>query len=313
LAAALVEGEAAYLSRAVSLACDSTELESDSLTLALVDGSFFAMLRAFQRACRAGMPAHTMLPLLDRLAEAIRDGPLPTLSRLARHAGSVAATNDRFISVANSAECAAAYSLRLRSVVADGLTAHAPELAAAAAAGLARLEALASAFDASAKRAMADLAGAMMPTTWLLLEYETAEYRLGGAGEAAEAALRAQFERGVLRPVGQSLALLRHRLRPPNLDWLVHALGCGLASRLEAGALAKQFDEMGAMLFSEHVRRLADALAGVSSSTVRNDLGRLTQLAFLLNAGYALGWPPHYRVCLGTAPSPKSKSLYLSA
>jgi hypothetical protein len=285
VASALVQGEGAYLTRAISLACDSTELESDTLTLALVDGSFFALLRAFQRACRTGMPAHAMLPLVDHLADAIRDGPLPTLARLSRHAGAPTASNDRFLAAANSAECASAYSLRLRSVVAEGFMTHAPELGFQAAPGLARLEALASSFGASAKRAMAELAAALLPTAWLLLEYETADYRLAAAGEAAETRLRLQFEHGVLRPLNRSLAYLQGRLRPANLDWLVHAIGCGLASSLETGALAKQFDELGAMLFSEHVRRLADALAQASAATVRNDLGRLTQLAFLLNAG----------------------------
>jgi len=52
VACALVEGEAAYLKRTVGIACESSELEGDALTLALVDGAFFAMLRAFQRAGR---------------------------------------------------------------------------------------------------------------------------------------------------------------------------------------------------------------------------------------------------------------------
>ena len=48
--------------------------------------------------------------------------------------------------------------------------------------------------------------------------------------------------------------------------------------------MVKRFDELGAMLFSEQLRRLADALSAISASTVRNDLGRVTQLAFLLSA-----------------------------
>ena len=285
LARALVEGESSYLARAIGVACESSELEADALTLALVDGAFFALLRAFQRAKRTGMLSLTMLPLLDRLADSIRDGPLQALKWHARNAGAAAADNFSFLAAANSAECAAAYSRRLRSLIAEALGVHDTELTAIAAPSLGRLEALAATFDDTAKRAMSELAATLMPTSWLLFEYEPADYQLVSAGEATEAALRAQFESGVLVPLSRTLASLRESLSQSNLEWLVHALGVGLSARLESGAMAKSFDELGAMFFSEQIRRLSDTLASVSAATVRNDLGRVTQIAFLLNAG----------------------------
>ena len=59
------------------------------------------------------MPRLTMLPLLDRLADSIRDGPLTVLNRHARQAGAAAAENSMFLAAANSLECAAAYTRRL--------------------------------------------------------------------------------------------------------------------------------------------------------------------------------------------------------
>ena len=47
----------------------------------------------------------------------------------------------------------------------------------------------------------------------------------------------------------------------------------------------KSFNESGAMLLSEMTRRLIDALSEFVSGSVRNEFGRLNQVAFLLNAG----------------------------
>ena len=62
-----------------------------------------------------------------------------------------------------------------------------------------------------------------------------------------------QFDQGVLRPLTRELGGLAPKLRPPNLESLVHFLGKALAFKLEEGAMAKRFDELGAMFFSEQV------------------------------------------------------------
>ena len=69
--------------------------------------------RLFSHLRRVGVPRLTMLPLLDRLADSIRDGPLTVLNRHARQAGAAAAENSMFLAAANSLECAAAYTRRL--------------------------------------------------------------------------------------------------------------------------------------------------------------------------------------------------------
>jgi len=109
------------LGRAVGIACSGDELEEEGLVLALVDGSFFAALRAFTRATRTALPDVAAAPLVPRLCEALERGPLATLRLRMRNAGAAAADNDSFLAVANSLSCAGSYARRLRDVVTNGL------------------------------------------------------------------------------------------------------------------------------------------------------------------------------------------------
>ena len=74
-------------------------------------------------------------------------------------------------------------------------------------------------------------------------------------------------------------------LREANVDLVVGALAEPLAAQLEEARRQKSHNELGALLLSEQVRKLSDALSSRSSGSVRHQFGRLTHLAFVLNVG----------------------------
>ena len=57
-----------------------------------------------------------------------------------------------------------------------------------------------------------------------------------------------------------------------------------LSERVEQAVMQKRFNELGAMLLSELVQQLSDTLSEPSDS-VRQELGLLRQLVFMLNVG----------------------------
>jgi len=69
------------------------------------------------------------------------------------------------------------------------------------------------------------------------------------------------------------------------METLVKALAAALADEIEAAVVHKRFDEAGAILLCEHTRLLTDSLSELMSGSVRNEFGRLNQIAFLLTAG----------------------------
>lgn len=105
------------------------------------------------------------------------------------------------------------------------------------------------------------------------------------ASEQAEVEAQHSFEIRLLQPLQAKLRQATEKLCPANVEILVHVVALGVAHMLESGVVQKQFNELGAMLLCEHVRLLMDALGEFVMTSVRNEFSRLSQMAFLLNAG----------------------------
>lgn len=91
------------------------------------------------------------------------------------------------------------------------------------------------------------------------------------------------FEDRLVRPLRAMLAEMQEVLRPPCLDALVHSVAAALAESLEIAVWNKRYNEMGAMLLADHIRRLSDTLSLLVEGSVRNEFSRLNNIAFLLS------------------------------
>ncbi|KAL3927487.1 MAG: hypothetical protein SGPRY_002803, partial [Prymnesium sp.] len=92
------------------------------------------------------------------------------------------------------------------------------------------------------------------------------------------------FEERLLGPLQASLVLLGEALRAPCLDALVHSLAGLLAEAIEGAILEKSFNEMGAIILGDQIRRLSDSLSSLIEGSVRHEFSRINHIAFLLNA-----------------------------
>lgn len=295
LGCSLVAGESHYMRRAVELASISEETcdASSGQRYSFLDDAFYVLLHSFRRAvraceARAEAAAITIIPLLHPIADVIRESTLATLELRRRRSGAPAATNGPFLIVANSFDCAAAYVRELRGVIRSSFEEQFGSLAPMAEGSLDELEALSEHLESITVECISQIAATLMPTEYLMLEWGPTDFRLsdGYGGEAKETAARIAFDQQLLRPLMESLEALRPLLRPPALERLVHALAAAFASQLEQGSKMKRYDELGALLFGEQVRRLVNALSGlVATGSARNEFARVSQLAFLLNAG----------------------------
>jgi len=285
VACAFLVAEGNYLQRAVSLAVASREIDTNGLTLFMVEDAFYVLLKSFHRSVRTRNATLVVAPLLNQLTDAVREIVRPALLRRLNLSGPAEPTNSDFLVASNSLECAAYYCRKLRDVVAADFAEHFASLTPLAEVALGELEALASLFESHASDAIEQLAASLMPTGWLLIEFADMDFRIGNGGDAAENALRSAFDEKLLAPLGVALSSLVVRLRSTNGQTLVRQLSTALASQIERAAFQKRFDEVGAMLFSEQMRRLSDELSLVADTSVRNEFSRVAQLAFLLNAG----------------------------
>jgi hypothetical protein len=284
LACGYLQGEVAYVECATRLASELAEVDAESLTLSLVDDSFFVLLKAFTRSASTGQATLCVVPLLHAACEILRGQCYPRLKRLLNNAGSADPANERFLVAANSMQCAAEYTQRLSKVVQTSFAQRFASLAGMAEMALSELASLGESCDESADKAMRRLAAELMPIDWLRVDFETRSFRLAG-DEHAEAEAQQSFERGLLQPLRAALERLREPLRAQNLEMLVKAIASALASQIEVSVLRKRFDEGGAILLCEHTRKLTDALSELVAGSVRNEFARLNQVTFLLNAG----------------------------
>ena len=284
LACCYLQGETAYLRCAVLLAAEMSERDAENLTHSLVDDAFYVLLKSFTRSVNSGATTLAVIPLLNSaIVDVIRDDMVPRFTRHLRQAGAADPTNEAFFFAANTMQCADEYTMRLRSVVATSFEQRFSSLVGMADSALAELEEIARSCRESARDAMRALANGLMPTAWLRVEFEPTSYIL--STEHAEFEAQHSFETGLLVPLRRKLDPLEEHLRPPNMESLVHSLAAALAEQLEACVALKRFNEAGAILLCEHTRLLIDSLSELVSGSVRNEFGRLNQVAFLLNAG----------------------------
>jgi hypothetical protein len=284
LACAYSAGEAAYLGCAVRLAMEMAEADRESLTLSVVDDGFFVLLKAFGRAVRSGAATLAVVPLLHSMVDAIRTLIAPVLGRYVRQAGLADAANEPFLIAVNSLQCAEEYTRKLRSVVSSAFEERFNGLVGLADAAQSELDGIADDLKEDAAKELRHLGASLLPAVWLRMEFEPTSYVL--AAEQAELDAKRSFESGLLRPLREALEPLKDRLRAVNFESLVHTLAAGLAEELEAAVMHKRFDEAGAILLGEHSRQLTDNLSELLvSGSVRNEFGRLNQIAFLLTAG----------------------------
>ena len=284
LACAYSAGEAAYLECAVRLAMEMAEADRESLTLSVVDDGFFVLLKAFGRAVRSGAATLAVVPLLHSMVDAIRTLVAPVLGRYVRQAGLADAANEPFLIAVNSLQCAEEYARKLRSVVSSAFEERFNGLVGLADAAQSELDSIADDLKEDAAKEIRRLGASLLPAVWLRMEFEPTSYVL--ATEQAELDAKRSFDSRLLRPLREALVPLKDRLRALNFESLVHTLAAGLAEELEAAVMHKRFDEAGAILLGEHTRQLTDNLSELLvSGSVRNEFGRLNQIAFLLTAG----------------------------
>ena len=283
-----LHAEGTWLHGAVGVAVSSDEVADetapDGPVLSLVDDAFYVLLKSFQRAVRSGHATHVVVPLLSQIVDAARQRCVPALHGRMHEAGAADAGNSAFIAAVNSLEYAAHNADRLRQVVQDAFSSQLVDGEAeadGAAEGLAALTALSSEFSGRAAEATAQLADALMPTAWLLLDFGPADFVLD---EATEVEQQRSFDLKLLQPLAVTLRALQQRLRRANMSAVTRRLALVLAERIEQAVMQKRFNELGAMLLSEFVQQLSDTLSEPSSS-VRHELGRLRQLVFMLNVG----------------------------
>jgi hypothetical protein len=292
VASVYLHAEGTWLHGAVGVAVSSDEVADetapDGPVLSLVDDVFYVLLKSFQRAMRSGHATHVMVPLLSQIVDAARQRCVPALHDRMREAGAADAGNSAFIAAVNSLEYAAHNADRLRQVVQDAFfsrladsEAEADGAADGAAEGLAALATLSSDLSGRAAEATAQLADALMPTAWLLLDFGPADFVLD---EVKEVEQQRSFELKLLQPLAATLRALQQRLRRANMNAVTRHLALVLSERFEQAVMQKRFNELGAMLLSELVQQLSDTLSEPSGS-VRQELGRLRQLVFMLNVG----------------------------
>ena len=285
LACSYLAGEVAYVACAVRMAADLSEVDTESLTLSLVDDAFFVLLKAFSRGVTTGHALLAVIPLLHAIVSSLRTLCLPLLQKRLRFAGSAEAGNSAFVVAVNSMQCADEYTAKLKQHVASSFSSseHLHGSIGMAEVALAELDELAAECREAAQAAIRRLAAELLPLDWLRVDFEPASFEL--QTEAQEAEAQRSFEVGLLQPLQSALEPLLERLRPSNVETLVHTLAAGLAEQMEKSVLHKKFNEVGAMLLCEHTRKLVDALSTLVSGSVRNDFAHLNQIAFLLNAG----------------------------
>ena len=289
VASVYLHAEGTWLHGAVGVAVSSDEVADetapDGPVLSLVDDAFYVLLKSFQRAIQSGHVTHVVVPLLSQIVDAARQRCVPALHDRMREAGAADAGNSAFIAAVNSLEYAAHNADRLRQVVQDALFSRQVDGEAEAdgseAEGLAALATLSSDFSDRAAEATAQLADALMPTAWLLLDFGPADFVLD---EAKEIEQQSSFDLKLLQPLAATLRALQHRLRRANMSAVTRRLALVLSERIEQAVMQKRFNELGAMLLSELVQQLSDTLSEPSGS-VRQELGRLRQLVFMLNVG----------------------------
>ena len=279
-----------------------------------MDDAFFIILKAFSRAVTSAHATLVVVPFLNAIIDSLRHTcnpllhkrrgtPQPDPSFLAlilalaltraaaslpqprrlRLAGAAEPTNPAYLTAANSIRLADEYTCKLREHVSRSFAAAFASLSGMADPALAELEGLASSCREVADGAMRRLAAELLPTAWLQIDFEPLSFELDSEGDETEA--HRVFEHGLLRPLLVSLQPLNGSLSASNIEALVHALAGGLAAQLEGSVLHKRFNEAGALVLCEHVRRACDALSDLVSGSVRNEFGRLNAIAFLLNAG----------------------------
>jgi hypothetical protein len=314
VACAYLHAEGTYLHAAVEVATSSEEVadetDPDGPVLSLVDDAFYVLLKSFQRTVRTRSATLVVLPHLNQVVDALRQGCDVALRSRLRDAGDAQPSNGAFTAAANSLECAAHYTERLRQVVLDAFSSQFEELAPMADGLLAELHGLALGFSDGAAEAMARLAGALVPTAWFLLDFGPADFVLDS--DLKEAEQQRSFECKLLQPLGGTLRALQPKLRASNMDALARGLALALAERIEQAVMQKRFNELGAMLLSEHVQQLSDTLSEpIRGGSVRKELGRLRQLTFILNAGTvreAVGLLMSGNTPLGGGSSPLSRA-----
>lgn len=86
------------------------ELDSESLTLSVVDDGFFVLLKAFGRSVRSGAATLAVIPLLNSIVDAIRTQMMPVLHQYMRKAGPASVANDKFFIGVNSMQARASHS-----------------------------------------------------------------------------------------------------------------------------------------------------------------------------------------------------------
>jgi len=223
------------------------------------------------------------VPLLHEIVDALRNLVYPKIMGTLRGAGAAAAANREWIVAFNAIDHAAAYASQLRDRVGAAFCGEFESLAQMADPALEEFANISIHLRQQGAELAAALAATLLPTAWLLLEFGPAEYEIGS--EAHEAAIQQSFDEKLLAPLDDAIGSVAPSLREANVDLVVGALAELLAAQLEEACRQKSYNELGALLLSEQVRKLSDALSSRSSGSVRHQFGRLTHLAFVLNVG----------------------------
>ena len=284
LACTYLHAETSYLECAVRVAAELAEVDAESRTLSLVDDAFFVLLKVFSRGVATGHALLAVIPLLNAIVECLRDVCIPILQKRLRSTGAAEPSNERFLIAVNSMQLAEEYTTKLRLHVQTSFQQQYASMLAMVDTSLSDLEGLTTQCHELAERAISRLVHELLPFTWVQIDFEPTSFVIKDEGQEAEA--QRSFEFGLLRPLTASVQPLIEKLRGPNVELLVHTLAARLAELLEESLLSKRFNELGAMLMQEHTRKLIDTLSELlDTGTVRNEFGRLNQIAFLLNAG----------------------------
>lgn len=314
LAVAYLQGECKYISAATHFAasfntvdgtCDGTvegEAEEDACpTFSIVQEGYFVLRKAFERWRRTNTPL-SIVPLLDSLVAALRETCLRVLTRELRRAGAAEPSNGRALVALNSLQCAEQYTQDLRGYVASAFAERHAALNDVAEPALAELDAIGSQLVELASHATRELAASLMPTAWLRLEFDSVSYVI--ESDEIELDLARSFESNLLRPLDDALTPLAKRLRPVNVDAVVHALAAALAIELEGCVVHKSFNESGGILLCGHLSQLIDRLSTWVVGSVRTEFARLNQIAFLLNSSSVQEAAALLLSSLATAPPP---------
>lgn len=189
---------------------------------------------------------------------------------------------------------AAQLAAAVRAAAADGFGAHAPlpDCGALTEGAVSEIEAFGAELGGHLHAAVGELAEGLLPTAWLLLDWQVASYlveptRGGGGGgggsgaggertpgraadegEADDDGAQPADARGggggssaplelpaaqMVRPLAAQLEALRERLAPAAHAAAVEELARRLAARMEDGILTKRFNELGAIQLQAEV------------------------------------------------------------